>query len=121
MMNNCTNNGTGTTHQEYFGWIGNSIFIFAQLAQVLHTYRVKKTDDVSYVLEVMWIIGNSMYTAFGYIDDSMSMFYGNLVSLIVSIVQISQKVYYDNKNKNNIHLLAASFNGPNRASYDEIN
>jgi uncharacterized protein with PQ loop repeat len=118
-MNNCTHNDNN--HQEYFGWIGNSIFIFAQLAQVLHTYRVKKTDDVSYVLEVMWIIGNSMYTAFGYIDNSMSMFYGNLVSLIVSIIQISQKIHYDNKNKNNIHLLAASFKGPNRASYSEIN
>ena len=119
MMNNCTNNST--THQEYFGWIGNSIFIFAQLAQVLHTYRVKKTDDVSYILEVMWIIGNSMYTAFGYIDDSMSMFYGNMVSLIISIIQISQKIYYDNKNKNRVYLFADYFKGANRASYDEIN
>ena len=58
-MNNCTNNDQN--HQEYFGWIGNSIFIFAQLAQVLHTYRIKKTDDVSYILEIMWIVGNSMY------------------------------------------------------------
>lgn len=118
-MNNCTN--YNNNHQEYFGWIGNSIFIFAQLAQVLHTYRVKKTDDVSYVLEIMWIIGNSMYTAFGYIDGSMSMFYGNMVSLIISILQIGQKIYYDNKNKNNIYLLAESFRGANRGSYSDIN
>ena len=118
-MNNCTQ--IDTNHQEYFGWIGNSIFIFAQLAQVLHTYRVKKTDDVSYILEVMWIIGNCMYTVFGYIDHSMSMFYGNLVSLIISILQISQKIYYDNKNKNNLYLLAESFRGANRGSYSEIN
>ena len=111
-MNNCTT--IYTNHQEYFGWIGNSIFIFAQLAQVLHTYKVKKTDDVSYILEFMWIVGNSMYTAFGYIDNSMSMFYGNLVSLIISIFQISQKIYYDRKNKENIYLLGNNL-------YDQIN
>ena len=110
-MNNCTK--FDTNHQEYFGWIGNSIFIFAQLAQVLHTYKVKKTDDVSYILEFMWIVGNSMYTAFGYIDNSLSMFYGNLISLIISIIQISQKIYYDRKNKERIYLLGNS--------YDQIN
>ena len=116
-MNNCTSTDS---HQEYFGWIGNSIFIFAQLAQVLHTYRVKKTDDVSYILEVMWIIGNTMYTVFGYIDNSISMFYGNLVSLIISLIQISQKIHYDRKNRNNIYLLADTFRN-NKASYSEIN
>ena len=104
-------------HQEYFGWIGNCIFILAQLAQVLHTHKIKKTGDVSYILEILWIIGNAMYTTFGYIDNSVSMFYGNLVSLIISIIQISQKIYYDKLNKNNLYLL--EING--KGSYNEIN
>ena len=41
--------------------------------------------------------------------------------LLVSLVQISQKVYYDNKNKNRVYLFADYFKGANRASYDEIN
>ena len=86
-------------NEEYYGWVGNGIFISAQLAQIFHTYGQKKTEEISYILEIMWIIGNSMYTVFGYIDNSNSMFYGNLVSLILTIIQLSQKIYYDKKNK----------------------
>ena len=86
-------------NQEYFGWVGNGIFICAQVAQIIHTFGQKRTEEISYILEIMWIIGNAMYTAFGYIDNSESMFYGNLISLILSIIQISQKIYYDRKNR----------------------
>ena len=40
-----------------------------------------------------------MYTIFGYIDFSLSMFLGNGITVITSIIQISQKVYYDKKIK----------------------
>lgn len=81
--------------QEIFGWIGNFIFIFAQLSQVWHTYRVKRTKDLSYVLQCMFIIGNTMYTAFGCLDNSVSMFVGNSLSLCISLIQLGQKIYYD--------------------------
>jgi hypothetical protein len=35
-----------------------------------------------------------MYTTFGWIDNSPSMFIGNGASLILSIVQLGQKVHY---------------------------
>ena len=85
--------------REYFGWVGNAIFIFAQLFQIVHTYKVKKTDDLSYGLEILWIIGNTMYTLFGIFDKSFSMFLGSFITLITSITQFVQKIYYDKKNK----------------------
>ena len=57
--------------EEYYGWIGNAIFICAQL-QVIHTFKVKKTDDISFGLQILMIIGNSMYTAFGYRSINVS-------------------------------------------------
>ena len=84
--------------QEYFGWVGNAIFIFAQLFQIVHTYKVKKTDDLSYGLEILWIIGNTMYTLFGIFDKSFSMFLGSFITLITSITQFVQKIYYDRIN-----------------------
>lgn len=96
-MINCTE----TIEQEYYGWAGNCIFIIAQLLQIFHTFKEKKTGEISYGLEIMWIIGNAFYTTFGYIDNSLSMFAGNFISLGLSIIQIIQKVYYDRKNKNN--------------------
>lgn len=94
-----------TTHinhghmQEYFGWVGNCIFIFAQVFQIVHTFKIKKTEDLSYGLEILWIIGNIMYTTFGILDKSMAMFLGNFITLICSIIQLIQKIYYDKKNK----------------------
>ena len=82
--------------QEFFGWVGNSIFITALIIQIFHTHRIKKTRELSYFFSGLWVIGNSMYTGFGYLDKSDSIFYGSLTSLILSITQISQKIYYDN-------------------------
>lgn len=84
--------------QEYFGWVGNVIFICAQSAQVYHTYKVKRTSDISYILQFLLLIGNLMYTTFGYLDQSLSMFLGNLITVFTAIFQISQKIYYDRKN-----------------------
>ena len=84
--------------QEYFGWVGNAIFISAQLFQIVHTYRIKKTEDLSYGLEILWILGNTMYTLFGIFDKSFSMFLGSFITLITSITQFGQKVYYDRIN-----------------------
>ena len=99
MNSTCLNHSQNEKFHEYFGWIGNCIFIGAQLFQITHTYRTKKTEDLSYGLEILWLIGNCMYTTFGILDRSMSMFFGNLITLITSLIQLLQKIYYDNKNK----------------------
>ena len=80
--------------QEIYGWIGNGIFFAAQLSQIIYTFRVKSADDLSYTLFFFWLIGETMYTTFGWIDNSPSMFIGNGASLILSIVQLGQKVHY---------------------------
>lgn len=82
--------------QEYFGWAGNIIFIVAQLFQIHHTYKRKETRDISYGLQILFCIGDGMYTAFGALDDSDSMLIGNGISLVFACIQMSQKVYYDN-------------------------
>ena len=82
--------------QEYFGWAGNIIFIVAQLFQIHHTYKRKETRDISYGLQILFCIGDCMYTIFGALDDSDSMLIGNGASLALALVQMSQKVYYDN-------------------------
>ena len=97
IMNNCTTLKEQKM-EEYFGWVGNSIFISAQMFQIIHTFKVKQTHDLSYGLQICMIIGNSMFTIFGFIDHSLSMFLGSLITLITSIIQLLQKIYYDRKN-----------------------
>lgn len=81
--------------QEYFGWAGNCIFISAQIFQIIHTFKIKTTKDIAYGLQILFIIGNTMFTTFGLLDESLSMFIGNGLSLLLSLIQLSQKIYYD--------------------------
>lgn len=85
-----------------YGWIANSIFIIAQLSQIRHTYKVKKTNDISYVLQFCWLSGNILYTIYGYINDSSVIFYGNLITSITTVINIIQKIYYDNNSYDTI-------------------
>ena len=87
--------------QEYFGWIGNGIFVGAQAAQVIHSFKTKKTEDISYFMVVLMLLGNGAYTAFGVIDNSMSLAVGSSVSLFILIIQLYLKIYYENCYKKN--------------------
>ena len=82
-------------NQELYGWLGNCIFTIGQLLQIYHTFKIKETKDISYGLQIFWLIGNIMYTTFGYLDKSQSMFIGNLLTTMTTIIQICQKKYYD--------------------------
>ena len=82
--------------QEYFGWLGNSIFVGAQVAQVVHSYKTKKTEDISYFMVVLMLLGNGAYTAFGVIDNSLSLTIGSSVSLFVLFIQLFLKIHYEN-------------------------
>ena len=91
---------------EIIGWSGGAIFTVAQIIQIIHTFIVKNTTDISYGLQVLWLIGNFMYTIFGYTSLSMSMFISNALTSGTTIVQIMQKIYFDNyyKPKQNVLL-----------------
>lgn len=86
--------------QEYFGWIGNSIFVGAEVAQIVHSYKTKKTNDISYLMVILMLLGNGAYTTFGVIDNSLSLAVGSAVSFAVLILQLYLKVYYENYYKN---------------------
>jgi uncharacterized protein with PQ loop repeat len=90
---------------EIIGWSGGAIFTVAQIIQIIHTFIVKNTTDISYGLQVLWLIGNFMYTTFGYTSESMSMFVYNALTSGTTIIQIMQKVYFDNYYKPKKNLL----------------
>ena len=92
------------------GWIGSCIFIIAQLYQTYHLCKQQKADDVSYPLLILIFIGNSMYTYFGYVDNSLSIFIGNLITTILIFVQLCQKYYYTKKLRSSVYSSNSSLN-----------
>ena len=42
--------------QEIFGWVGNAIFISGQTYQIYYTYKIKHTEDFSYLPQTLgWL------------------------------------------------------------------
>ena len=89
-------NITESELSDIVGWTGGAIFTVAQIIQIIHTFYVKNTTDISYGLQILWLIGNFMYTAYGFTSNSWSMFISNALTSGTTIIQIMQKVYYDN-------------------------
>ena len=89
-------NITESELSDIVGWTGGAIFTVAQTIQIIHTSCVKNTTDISYGLQILWLIGNFMYTAYGFTSNSWSMFISNALTSGTTIIQIMQKVYYDN-------------------------
>ena len=87
------------SNRELYGWFGNIIFTIAQLFQIYHTFKIKETKDISYGFQIFLLIGNIMYTTFGFLDKSNAIFIGNLSTTTTTIIQICQKFYYDNYHK----------------------
>ena len=62
LKNGSSNPNHYLSNQELYGWVGDTIFVVAQLSQVYHTYKVKRTKDLSYSLICLFALGNIMYT-----------------------------------------------------------
>ena len=70
--------------------------IFVSAPAVPNSPPTKKiTRDISYGLQILFFIGDLMFTIFGAVDKSWSMFIGNGVSTFFCVIQIAQKIYYD--------------------------
>jgi len=90
---------------EVEAWIGSLIFIIAQSSQIYHVFRRKSADDVSYILLGFVLCGNILYTTFGALENSPAMFTGNLITTILNILQVIQKIHYKKKDYSSPPLL----------------
>ena len=86
----------------------------------IHTFKMKNAKEISYGLQIMWVIGNIMYIIFGYIDNSLSMFIGNLGGLLAILIQLSQKIYYGNCYKKVKQNELIDTNDLSQAIYNDI-
>ena len=78
-----------------FGLIATITSFIGLLPQVYKTYKVKSAQDVSMLMLSNYLICSIAWIIYGSLTDSSFVVYSNIVGLIVSLISILQKRYYD--------------------------
>lgn len=91
-------NFEGINMEEIFGLIALVTSMIGLLPQVYKAYLTKSTQDVSMLMLVNCLICAISWIGYGLYQHSMFVILSNIAGLLVSIILIIQKRYYDARN-----------------------
>ena len=79
---------------EIFGYLAAILTTAAFLPQLIKTLKTKKADDVSLTTLVMFIMGVLSWIIYGYNISSKPILIANLITLILNLLILISKVYF---------------------------
>jgi uncharacterized protein with PQ loop repeat len=88
---------------EIVGWIGSLLFAICALPQVVHTFKTKKTDDLSEIFLWLWFWGEIFTLSYILVDDianknyHVPLYFNYLFNLILLFYLIFAKYTYNSK------------------------
>ncbi|WP_264682396.1 MULTISPECIES: SemiSWEET family sugar transporter [unclassified Wolbachia] len=83
--------------EECFGFIAFITSLIGLLPQVYRAYITKLTRDVSMLMLVNYLIFSSSWLIYGICQGLTFVILSNIAGLVISIISIVQKCYYDAK------------------------
>ncbi len=86
-------------HVDYLGLLAGSLTTIAFLPQIVKTYRSKSADDVSYSMFILFSLGVTLWSIYGWEIHATPVIISNLITLVLAIsVLIMKKIYVNNQN-----------------------
>lgn len=88
---------------ELIGWMGSLLFAICALPQVIHTFKTRKTDDLSELFLWLWFWGEVFTLCYILIDDLASknyhipLYFNYLFNLVLLFYLIFAKYAYNTK------------------------
>ncbi|NSX83034.1 hypothetical protein GOM44_00615 [Wolbachia endosymbiont of Atemnus politus] len=83
--------------EEFFGLIALITSLIGLLPQIYKAYITKLTRDVSMLMLVNYLICSLSWIGYSVYQDSTFVMLSNIAGLVISIISIIQKCYYDAK------------------------
>ncbi|MGL9717668.1 MAG: SemiSWEET family sugar transporter [Wolbachia sp.] len=81
----------------FFGFVALITSLIGLLPQVYKAYVTKLTRDVSMLMLVNYLICSLSWIGYGLCQGSVFVVLSNIAGLVISIISIIQKCYYDAK------------------------
>lgn len=88
---------------EIIGWLGSILFAICALPQVIHTFKTRKTDDVSELFLWLWFWGEVFTLCYIFVDDiakgnyHIPLYFNYLFNLLLLFYLIYAKYTYNTK------------------------
>ena len=81
-------------HIDIVGYIGAVFLSLLLLPQVYQTYKMKKSDQISYIFVILEILTSITFIIYGVFIDSVPIIVANNISLISGILLGISKIIY---------------------------
>lgn len=78
------------------GYIAAVVGTSLMLPQIIKSYRIKKTGDLSMAMVVLYVINCILWLIYGFLLFSMPLIIANGIALIIGIMQLILKLKYNN-------------------------
>ncbi len=84
--------------EEFFGFIALVTSLIGLLPQIYKAYITKSTHDISMLMLVNYLVCSISWIGYGICHNSIFVILSNISGLVISIISIIQKRYYDIQN-----------------------
>lgn len=79
---------------EIIGIVAGAFSTAAPVSQMIKTYRTKQAEDVSVLMFVSFLIGNVLWTIYGFLLNAPSIIIWNVLGMLGNIIAIALKNKY---------------------------
>jgi len=69
----------------------------AFIPQVLHTWRTKSVEDISFRMYLLFCFGVFLWLVYGLLVDSLSVVLANSVTLVFALAVLAMKIRYSRR------------------------
>lgn len=83
--------------EAFFGYVAFITSLIGLLPQVYKAYVTKSTSDISLGMLMNYVLCCVAWIAYSYYQHSFIVLLSNLAGLVISIISIMQKYYYDTR------------------------
>lgn len=83
--------------EEFFGHIALITSLIGLLPQIYKAYLTKSTQDISSLMLFNYVLCSVAWIVYGYYQKADCVVWSNIVGLLISLLSIMQKYYYDAK------------------------
>jgi uncharacterized protein with PQ loop repeat len=84
------------------GWIATSLSLIYRLPQIYKTYKVKRTEGLSYFSYIIQTISYIFYILYGYFSNDFPIFGMGIIAIIQNFIILFLYFYYNKKSSENI-------------------
>lgn len=77
------------------GWAAAVIGTCIMIPQVIKSFRMKKTKDVSMIMVLIFILNCVLWSTYGFLLGSYQMLVSNTIVLVLLVMQLIAKFKYD--------------------------